>query len=631
MILKGGPISNWGLGKHLTSEANEKVELIGSRGVFSETITGAITELDSERFMMRAQKNFAHFNMSPTRNLTDEEWSRAWARVEREYGLERCNYVEVQHTKEGRTHRHRVYSRLDNETEKAVTFSHNFRRNERVEHELALELGEPLVPGKHTAAIIKQWEQEGRHDQVAALRAAELGRDGKRKPDVDAARSWAEHQQEQRTGHRLYDLAGVVGNAWTAADSPLTIRSALQDAGLQLARGDRRDAVVVVDQAGGVHGLARLLRRTQPGITAAEIRSRLGTLPRALPGVVQAQEYQRRLRPDIDPPRARSGAASSSAQSAAQSTPEIVADAWRKTRSGAEFRDMLARAGVPIAAGDRRDFVIVDRDGKVRSLARVLKAGGVDATAAEIRTRLADVADTLPSPDDARRAQAQSAQDRDAASGAAAGARSTEMPRRDEAEAARRDRWRQAQQRRRSEERAARDEIHGLAEAQVKAQYTRHRTETAARNKTEGQRSWQQEKDLRSGEWDRLRTSEERERGAIYRSTRRGLIRTLSLAFHKHLSKVAKNRLKSEQAKRWTEAKAETPKVKPMTFREFLQSRAPVDDLARWLLDKRRQREDYQQAQQARANARQTTGRARDTGQAHSQSDRTDRDEGRGR
>ena len=47
MIVKGQPVVDWGSGAHLTSGQDERVEMIGSRGIGSTTIPDAITNLDA--------------------------------------------------------------------------------------------------------------------------------------------------------------------------------------------------------------------------------------------------------------------------------------------------------------------------------------------------------------------------------------------------------------------------------------------------------------------------------------------------------------------------------------------------------------------------------------------------------
>lgn len=75
---------------------------------------------------------------------------------------------------------------------------------------------------------------------------------------------------------------------------------------------------------------------------------------------------------------------------------------WQRTDDGKSFAAALNEEGWILAAGDRRDFVVVDRHGEPHSLARRVEG----AKAAEIRARLADLdRDALPSVAEARALQ----------------------------------------------------------------------------------------------------------------------------------------------------------------------------------------------------------------------------------
>ncbi|MDR3485311.1 MAG: relaxase/mobilization nuclease domain-containing protein [Bradyrhizobium sp.] len=77
---------------------------------------------------------------------------------------------------------------------------------------------------------------------------------------------------------------------------------------------------------------------------------------------------------------------------------------WDQTETGKEFRAVIEGMGYLLARGDRRDYCVVDRTGRVHSLARRLI--GVEAGA--IRMRLADIEPaSLPSVAEARMRQRQ--------------------------------------------------------------------------------------------------------------------------------------------------------------------------------------------------------------------------------
>ncbi|MFZ1991994.1 MAG: hypothetical protein WAW96_19740 [Alphaproteobacteria bacterium] len=74
--------------------------------------------------------------------------------------------------------------------------------------------------------------------------------------------------------------------AFRASDGPEAFEAALADQGYLLAKGDRRD-YVIVDRAGGVHSLARRI----DGMKAAELREFMAPMnPEQLPNIEQARE-----------------------------------------------------------------------------------------------------------------------------------------------------------------------------------------------------------------------------------------------------------------------------------------------------------------------------------------------------
>src|SRR5262249_51558293 len=77
-------------------------------------------------------------------------------------------------------------------------------------------------------------------------------------------------------------------DCWDRSDNGKSFAAALEEKGYILARGDRRD-FVVVDQAGGEHALGKRIT----GATAAVTRERLADLAqRNLPSVDEAKELQ---------------------------------------------------------------------------------------------------------------------------------------------------------------------------------------------------------------------------------------------------------------------------------------------------------------------------------------------------
>jgi hypothetical protein len=196
---------------------------------------------------------------------------RAIDRLERELGFSGQPRVVVVHEKQGREHTHVVWSRTDLERGRAIPIDHNFRKHELVARELEREFGHARVQGAHI-------EREGRARP-------------KRTP------SYAEMHQAARTGLRPQEVKKHVTEIWQRSDSGRAFAKGLAEAGFVLARGIRRD-FVVIDPQGGTHSLARRIE----GATAKDVRARLADLdPGMMPSVQEAKQAQKERRaPGLD-------------------------------------------------------------------------------------------------------------------------------------------------------------------------------------------------------------------------------------------------------------------------------------------------------------------------------------------
>jgi hypothetical protein len=100
----------------------------------------------------------------------------------------------------------------------------------------------------------------------------------------------SEMEESRRLGTDVRAIRTAILDCFEHADGGKAFKAALEERGLMLADGDRRDCFVVVDQAGGQHALNKKLT----GQTLAETRARLADLDRGqLPSVEQAQDIQR--------------------------------------------------------------------------------------------------------------------------------------------------------------------------------------------------------------------------------------------------------------------------------------------------------------------------------------------------
>lgn len=249
----------------MRTDTNERAEVKELQGVSAENLRDALLEMEAVAAGTRSTKPFYHasINTRADERLTDAQRSRAIDRLEAELGLTGQARAVVVHEKEGREHCHIVWSRIDLDRMAAISDSHNYRKHELVARALEREFGHARVQGAHV-------EREGR-------------------PRPERTPSHAEMLQADRTGLSPKQVKQQVTELWRKTSSGEEFAVALWQAGYVLARGDRRD-YVVIDPKGGTHSLARRV----DGARVKEIRERMGDLDSSrLPNIRDAKEIQR--------------------------------------------------------------------------------------------------------------------------------------------------------------------------------------------------------------------------------------------------------------------------------------------------------------------------------------------------
>lgn len=252
---------------------NERAEVIEVRGTLATDAKGAIKEMAEVAAGSRCGDFLYHLQINPEKGdrLTPEQWRRAVEIAEKKLGLENHQRVVFAHIKDGREHYHVVWNRVDAETLLAVNMGHNYRAHERAAQQMEREFG--LEP------VERRPNLEG-------------GRKADRAPE-----SWQYKQAERTKGQNPREMkaevksilrragieAALEGREATGSD----FAAALADHGYKLAKGDRRD-FVLIDAAGGEHSLGRMA-----GIKAAELRELMADVDREkLPSVDQAKQEQ---------------------------------------------------------------------------------------------------------------------------------------------------------------------------------------------------------------------------------------------------------------------------------------------------------------------------------------------------
>jgi Relaxase/Mobilisation nuclease domain len=316
VVIKGGSVAGSArLAKHLENTgSNERIEVKELRGVIAADLRGALQEMEALANGTRAVKPLYHasINTRADERLSDPQRYQAIDRLERELGLIGQPRAVVVHAKEGREHCHVVWSRIDLARHRAISDSHNYRKHELVARELERAFGHERVQGAHI-------EREGR-------------------PRPKRTPSHAEMQQGARTGITPQAARAHITKIWQQSDTGTAFAKGLEDSGWTLARGDRRD-FVVIDPKGGTHSLARRI----DGAKVKDVRARLVDLDlSALPSVAEARAMQRAMQRARAPQKAARMPPPASRRRPAPRPALVVTSAMRRALAGRLARRMAA-------------------------------------------------------------------------------------------------------------------------------------------------------------------------------------------------------------------------------------------------------------------------------------------------
>ncbi|MGJ8628764.1 MAG: relaxase/mobilization nuclease domain-containing protein [Sulfitobacter sp.] len=243
------------LALHLMKDENERVQVHQIRGFASDDLQSAFQESYAMSRATRCKQHLFSLSLNPPHEAeTSPELFEATAdKIEERLGLTGQPRAIVLHTKNGRTHAHAVWCRVDTENMKAVQLSFTKRKMQDVSRELYREHGWTMPRGFERT--------EFRDPRNYSL---------------------AEWQQAKRADKDPAKLKAMFQDTWAMSDSKVAFKNALQERGFHLARGDRRGHVAV-DYKGEVYPVSRWT-----GVKAKDVRARLGDLD-ALPFVAQAE------------------------------------------------------------------------------------------------------------------------------------------------------------------------------------------------------------------------------------------------------------------------------------------------------------------------------------------------------
>ncbi len=290
-----------------TTYADERAELVELRGFAASTIREAFLDVQIQAAATQATKPFFHAYVrlpegEASKKLTRELWLTFADRLEQRLGFDgQPRAVSFHHDLDtGEKHMHIAWSRIDLESLTAI---------------------DPGLYKKKMKQLCREFEQEFGLIRVPNERGADV-------KTKSAARS--EFEQSRRLGSDLKAVRNTIHDCWQSADSGQAFAAALAEHGLTLARGDRRD-FVIIDREGGDHALSKRIT----GATAAVTRQRMADIDRAsLPSVADAKAMQQAQR---------------TARMSESEAPESDHDA----ANYAAQRDRLVREAAQLAEADR--------------------------------------------------------------------------------------------------------------------------------------------------------------------------------------------------------------------------------------------------------------------------------------
>lgn len=340
------------LGRRDTNERVEVLELQSPAG----SLRDAFRDWQTLSEGTKGRLGLYHVNIDPAEayTMTDDQWSRCVDVLEEELGLGGQPRAVVLHEKHGRQHIHVVWARTDIDTMTLRSDSHNYQAHERASQRLELEFGHEIVPGKHAK------------------------RDRERQPDMpDAAVDHAEWQQAERAGFDHKARKAEVTALYQAADDGRAFKAALEDAGYILARGDKRD-FVLLDEAARVHSLGRQVE----GVRAKELRDFMADIdPNHLPSVKEARAF---LRDQTPPPQPEPSAPEPQAVPQTETSASVVTDPEADTRLAALREKIEARHAEARADLERRHHAAI---AELQEKQERLAATEIDAFATKLARR----------------------------------------------------------------------------------------------------------------------------------------------------------------------------------------------------------------------------------------------------
>ena len=368
MIIKSTVRGNGGQLAHylLNDKKNDRAELVEMRGWTAATLRNALRMSEAIAYgKTHCEKPFYHvsFRLVHGEELKPEQWEHCADKLEQRLGLDEHHRALVMHTYKGEKHLHVVWDRIDENTLKAVNLFQDRPKCKEVARELEKEFGLQRV------------------------------RNEKREPERElAAPSREEEQQARRTGQDLKEIRAGIREAWEQSADGKSFAEALDERGLMLAQGDKRD-YVALDEQGSVYSIGK---RTT-GATARAVREKLADLERErIPTVAQARADLLTREPEQKPEHAKEKAQEAvSLREEAQATPTQENAPERRAGGSMPTPDREAwdttahqttapeRTPEPEPTHERHGWRVVDRESGLESSVSAFAGRALDTIATQ--------------------------------------------------------------------------------------------------------------------------------------------------------------------------------------------------------------------------------------------------------
>lgn len=268
MIAKGNQRGGGGhLATHLMNDFdNEQVSIVDIRDAAAPDLHGAFAEWAAMSTQTRCKKYLYSLSINPDPaqpDLTDEQITDYIHRIEEKLGLVDQPRAIVSHEKEGRSHFHVVWSRIDAEKLIAVHMSHDHQKIRSVTRQFALDNSIELPSNLRNDRGLDRFNDVAKY-------------------------GLSEKQQQDRTGLTKADHVTALTAAFNGSDNGSAFLGALEASGYLLAHGDKDNTYVVVDEHDEIHPLVRRIEGARKKQVHAKLKNHP---PEKLPHYSKAKDF----------------------------------------------------------------------------------------------------------------------------------------------------------------------------------------------------------------------------------------------------------------------------------------------------------------------------------------------------